>query len=345
MQVPIPMVYIILLNYNGWQDTLECLESLVRIDYPDYRVVVVDNGSTDKSIEYIKKWAEGDKDLEMHSREFTRYNSGPGLDKPIPYMLINAKHIDRFEDIPDKAKPYITIIDTGKNLGFAGGNNVGIRYAISRREYDYVWLLNNDTVVEKGALGALVEYSQRNKDAGIVGSKLLYYHRPDIIQSAGGRLNKWFASTSSIGQGQHDSFKWDKDAEVETIMGASFFISRECIERIGLLPEEYFLYMEETDYCYRARLHGFKIGFAHKSKVYHKEGSSTGCVPLKGGEGRSYEADILSIRNRLRFARKYLRPYLPTVYLGLLISTLIRIKRRQWRNALYIIRLLLGIER
>ncbi len=339
-----PKVYIVVLNYNGWQDTLECLESLFRLSYPEYRIVVVDNGSTDNTVEYIKKWADGDKGLDMHGHDLTRYSSGPELQKPIPYILINTQDIERSGDIPDQGKASITIIPVGKNLGFAGGNNVGIRYAISKGDYAYVWLLNNDTVVEKNSLEALVEYSQKNKDAGIVGSKLLYYHRPGIIQSAGGRLNKWFGSTTSIGQGQYDSGQWDTDSFVETIMGASFFMSRECIEKVGLLPEEYFLYMEETDYCYKAQLRGFKVGYAYKSRVYHKEGSSTGCISLKGAEGRSYKADTLSMRNRVKFAKKYLRPYIPTVYLGLLASALIRIKRKQWRNALYVVKLLLGIE-
>ncbi|MEA3223036.1 MAG: glycosyltransferase family 2 protein [Thermodesulfobacteriota bacterium] len=337
-------VYIIILNYNGWKDTVECLESVFRVAYPDYKVIVVDNDSTDNSLEYIKAWADGDECVwRRPDNSFEDLFETP-LKKPIAYNVIYNQGREYSAGVYDQAETALTVIQAGKNLGFAGGNNVGIRYAIKANDYGFIWLLNNDTVIDKYSLKELCDYHRQYPDTGIIGSKLLYYDNPSIIQSIGGRLNKWFATTSNFGGGQVDNGQLDKYVEIDHIRGASFFISGKCIETVGLLPEDYFMYMEETDYCYKARLRGLEVGYAYKSRVYHKEGSSTGCKYSKGNEGKSYIADILSLRNRLRFAKKYLRSYLPTVYLGLIISFSIRIKRRQWKNASYIIKLILGAE-
>lgn len=341
MTTPYPKIYIIILNYNGWRDTIECLESVFRISYPHYRVIVVDNCSSDDSWEHLKGWADGERDTWRCDSAELQYVFETPLAKPISYLPMRQADIQRPE--ARSFTPSLILIQTGENLGYAGGNNVGIRYVLNRGDYDYIWLVNNDTIVDKLALDTLVDYCQQHTEVGIVGSKLMCFHRPKTIQSMGGRINRWFATTSSLGQGQIDTGQWP-DLEVDHVQGASFFVSKKCIETTGVLPEEYFMYMEETDYCYHAHLNGFKVATAHSSKVFHKEGSSTGCRPDKGKEGKSYLADTLSIRNRLRFARKYLRPYLPTVFLGLFMSLLIRIKRRQWKNAGYILRLILGIE-
>ncbi len=336
-----PNVYIIILCYNGWRDTIECLESVFRISYPHYRVIVVDNCSSDDSWEHLKGWADAERNTwRCDCVELQNLFEKP-LEKPIPYLLINREGLT----CPggSTSTPPLVLIQTGANLGYAGGNNVGIQYAINQGDYDYIWLVNNDTVVDGYALDALIHYCRQHAEAGIVGSKLMYYHKPKTIQSMGGKINRWFATTSVLGRDQEDIGQW-QDIEVDHIQGASFFISKRCIETTGLLPEDYFMYMEETDYCYHARLNGFKVVTTHLSKVFHKEGSSTGCQPEKGKVGKSYFADTLSIRNRLRFAKKYLRPYLPTVFLGLFISLLIRIKRHQWRNAVYVLRLIFGIE-
>src|SRR5436309_4726879 len=148
-----PKVHIIILNWNGRADTLECLASVQRINFPDFETVVVDNGSTDGSEEAIRA-----------------------------------------------AFPDITFIQTGENLGFAEGNNVGIRHAIECGA-DYVFVLNNDTTVDPNILAALVAEAEKNPNAAILGPKIYFYDRSDVINSAGGSINYETLERGHIGFG------------------------------------------------------------------------------------------------------------------------------------------------
>jgi len=164
-----PKVYIIILNYNNWADTIECLESVLRNDYPNYQVIVVDNNSSNNSMEYIKAWAEGKLDVWVNPKHPLRYLSFPPVKKPIPYVHYTREEAEnggnKFledklkENLPEgiTTKYPMIFIQTGENLGFAGGNNVGIRYAFSKNDFEYIWFLNNDTVIEKDALFKLVQ--------------------------------------------------------------------------------------------------------------------------------------------------------------------------------------------
>src|SRR5699024_1368336 len=226
-----PNVYIILVNWNGWKDTVECLRSLQKLDYPDYSVIVVDNGSSDQSVQQIRQ---------------------------------------RVTDIH--------LIENEENLGFAGGNNVGIRHALER-EADYIWLLNNDTVVKADTLSHLVRRIERGTNIGICGSKLIYYHDRDKLQAlGGGYFNKWLGTITTLGSQKSADISINLE-EVETsldyIIGASMLVTKEFLNEVGLLNEEYFLYYEEIDWAMRSG-DQFQLGFAPKSIVYHKEGASTG---------------------------------------------------------------------
>ncbi|WP_242656389.1 glycosyltransferase [Desulfofundulus thermosubterraneus] len=170
-----PSVFIIILNYNGWQDTVECLESVQRLTYPNYRIVVIDNGSTDGSMEKIKAWAAGE--LRVESKFFT-YDPSTKPVRWIEYDRVTAEagglpELEaEIEALPPNRR--MVLIQTGANLGYAGGNNVGIRYSINSVS-DYIWLLNNDTVVHKSALKTMVDIAEKVLRIGIVGSKILYY--------------------------------------------------------------------------------------------------------------------------------------------------------------------------
>jgi hypothetical protein len=173
-------VAVVLLNWNGWVDTIECLETLLRSDYPDFRVIVCDNASTDGSLEHIQAWAEGR--LEAGGAEgFQRLRATP-LAKPVPYVRLNAEQALQppAHDVP------LTLIDTGGNFGFAGGNNVGLRHALASGRFAYYWLLNNDTVVEPDSLGQLVARMAADRQAGIGGSTLRHYYAAQVVQVAGG---------------------------------------------------------------------------------------------------------------------------------------------------------------
>ena len=148
-----PKVAIIVLNWNGWQDTIECLESLQRITYPNYQIIVVDNGSTDDSVDKIKAWAK---------------------DKfGMPSITSHSLHIENFPSINAfilLEDPSIIMLTVRQNLGFSEGNNLGIAYALSTTDAsDFVFLLNNDAQPEPTCITECVEVAQK-KDAAIVGA-------------------------------------------------------------------------------------------------------------------------------------------------------------------------------
>ena len=242
-------VFILILNWNGWQDTVECIESCQKLNYSDFRIVVVDNGSNDDSVAELRK------------------------------------HF-----------PQLTLIETGKNLGFAGGNNVGIQYALDHGA-EYVWLLNNDTIIDPEALAELLKVAESESSIGMVGSKILQYSEPDIIDFAEGRINFRTGVARHIGRGEKDIGQYDQSSETDYITGCSLFVKQEVFEKVGLMPEEYFLYYEETDWCLQARGQGYRICVSPHSKVFHKVHSST---------QKTLGAFLYYItRNRLFFLEKF----------------------------------------
>jgi GT2 family glycosyltransferase len=215
-------VGIVLLNWNGWRDTVECLTSLEELNYPDFRIIAVDNGSTDDSVLQIR---------------------------------------DAFPDV--------SIIETGENLGFAGGCNLGIRAAL-REGAEYVWLLNNDTTVDRNALGALVEKAEASPMVGAVGSAIFSTADPEqLLAWGGGYINFW------LGHSRH-FLSSVPDREIEFLTGASLLLRRSALESVGLLDEGYFMYWEDGDYCFRLRRAGWTLAVAGGSLVWHKEQGSVG---------------------------------------------------------------------
>lgn len=165
--------------------------------------------------------------------------------------------------------PWAYLIETGKNLGFGGGCNVGIRYSLAQRA-DFVWLLNSDTIVDCDALRALVDKAQSDNDTGAVGSAIYFMDEPERLQAwGGGRINFW------LGHGRH-FLKPVCDDKIEFITGASMLISGDAIRTIGLFDERFFMYWEDGDYCFRLRAAGFRLAVASGSKIWHKQFGSVG---------------------------------------------------------------------
>ena len=287
-------IYIIFLNYNGWADTIECLESVLRIDYPNYQVIVVDNNSPNNSMDYIKAWAEGRLDVWVNPNNPLRKLSFPPVQKTIPYVFYTREEAEKGGN-PEIEKQFnnpLIFIQTGYNGGFAFGNNVAIKYALAKKDVDYVLLLNNDTVVEKDFLNKLVEVSQADKKIGITGCKIYYYDNSSKIWFNGGKFNEW------TGRSVHIQKEIDKEvSECNFITGCCMLIKREVLEKIGLLDESYFMYVEDLDYCYSVIKSGYKLIVAHNSNIWHKVGAS--------GEGEISEFSAYwYYKNSLRFKFK-----------------------------------------
>jgi GT2 family glycosyltransferase len=337
----LPKVSIVILNWNDWKDTIECLESIFRIDYPNYQVIVVDNSSKNDSVERIKAWAEGRQEVLTPEPNHPLYHlSHPSVQKPIPYIEHDRRTAEEgglpekekllYEKLPKGIPHPLILIQSGDNLGFAGGNNIGIKYALAKNDFEYVWLLNNDTVVDKEALTEMVKLTESGDKIDATGSKLLYYDRPNIIQAmGGGRINKLLGTLKQVGHLEKDNGQWDKKLEVEHIIGASMLVKKNVIKEAGLMDESYFFYCEETDWCLRIKRLGWKLFYCPKSKVWHKEGGTIGY--------KSPISDYYSTRNNLILWKKFFRSYLPIVFIILFVGKIVnRLRRKQLNNILYV---------
>ena len=316
-------VYVVILNWNGWADTIACLESVFQNTYSNFQVIVCDNGSTDASMDKIKQWARGYLRAGLPD-ELTLGAIGQ-CTKPISYTEVSIS------DINIENEPLI-LIEIGKNLGFAGGNNVGLRFALAQKDFAYVWVLNNDTIIAKNSLDELVNTMEEDHSIGICGSRLMYYDTPFQIQALGGKYNKFLGTSSHIVE--------QKDLNtIDYVVGASMLVSKHFIETIGVMGQDYFLYYEDLDWSIRGKKL-FKLACSLNSIVYHKEGASTG-GNTKGKNTKSKISDYYSIRNRVLFTKKYFKWYLPTVYLGLIITVINRIRRKQYSRLWMILKIIL----
>jgi GT2 family glycosyltransferase len=333
-------VYIIILNWNGWIDTLECLESIFSNDYSNYQVIVCDNDSKDESLDKVKAWADG-RLLAINPEVSPTRGLVHPIVKPIRYVEYNRSNAEAGGRVEDRDVPLI-IIHSDANLGFAGGNNICLRYILSRDDFKYVWLLNNDTVINSDALSSMVKRMHEKPSAGMCGSTLLYYHAPGVVQALGGATySPWLATSKHIGAFQklNESIDIvDVEARMKYIVGASLLVSRPFLCDVGLMSEEYFLYFEEIDWSTRMG-NKYSLAYAAKSIVYHKEGSSIGSN--SNPKRKSIKADYYSIRNRLIFTRNFYPFALPTVYLGILVAIVNRIRRGQWERVFMIIDILI----
>lgn len=255
--MPAPKVYIIVLNYNRKDDTLDCLESLYRMDYPNFRVVMVDNGSSDGTALAV---------MEVY--------------------------------------PHAHVIENRRNLMFSGGNNVGIRAALSEGA-DYVLLINNDTVVAPDMLTKMVEAMKAQPEAGMAGPMIYYYPpkagEPELIWYAGGNVKLWQGLTAHRGIRERDTGQYNEVEYTDYITGCAMLATRECLEKVGLLDPAYYIYGEDADLSMRVRLSGYKLLFVPDAKMWHKVSSST------GGEFSAFKVRN-KIKSNLRFFVRYARP-------------------------------------
>jgi len=254
-------IYIILVNYNGYEDTIECLESLEELNYTDYQIIIVDNNSSDNSVELLSIF------LQKYNDSFVVYQKKEAVlgGKVEEKNLINP----------------VVLIDAKENKGFAAGNNIAMKYALSKNDFEYIWLLNNDTVIDKDSLKELVLGIEKYDNLGAVGSKILYYDKQNLLQNIGSKINEdsFFKLCKPILNLEKDNIdmgQYDYDFEVNDIMGASLLVKKEILNKIGFMPEEYFLYGEETDWNFNIQKHGYKLMTMFKSKVYHKKSRTTG---------------------------------------------------------------------
>ncbi len=330
-------VYIVVLNYNNWTDTIACAKSILFSDYQNFQLIIVDNASTDNSVRHIKKWLDGDIEPWSPKSDLLRYLFIPPLKKRIDYDYYES--ID-FSDRSSLSSKRVILIRSDKNNGYGDGNNLGIRFAVEKEDYEYIWILNNDTLVKKETLKNLISCAQTKKEnAGLFGTTLLFYDAPEKIQAFGGSFNYFLAVQKHNLSYQDFSPKkienFDKK-KLDYIIGASMLMTKKYIQKAGLMPKEYFIYFEEIDIATRCKRNALELHICPEAIVYHKESASID----KEDQKLSSFSDFYALRNRLVFTKKYFPYFLPSVYLGLLFSLMLRFKRGDKKGIKNILRIL-----
>lgn len=336
-------VYIVILNYTrGWKHTVECLESVFRNNYKNFQVIVVDDSSQDNGLLQIKNWADGNLEINISDDNPLKPLTFPPVPKKIEFIeFLNAD----FRNLNEVKYKSLILIQSTLNRGFAGANNLGLKFALAKNDFDYVWLLNNDTVIKPDALSQLVTRMEKGTGVGMCGSTLLFYDNPNIIQTLGGSsFNVWSGIGKQLEKGQSANTEINAqtiEKKIDYVYAASILISKEFIERTGLMSEDYFIYFEEIDWIKRAK-GKFSLTYAPKSIVYHKAGATIGGDYTAGGKNSSF-SDYYYIKNMLRFSRRFYPWAAPTVFARILIIIFQKLKGRQWTRAWLIAKILLGI--
>lgn len=242
---PKAKVSIIILNWNGVNDTLECLKSLYKVNYNNFDIIVVDNASEDDSVEQINKYHK-----EKNNQIITRKKSH----SPVKNYNSNKN---------------LFLIENDKNYGFAEGNNIGIKYALNNLKPDYILLLNNDTIVDKEFLSELINVGDSEDKIGILGPTIYWHNEKNKIQSAGVKLHLNLGMQKVIGLNEIDVGQFKEVSSVDYVSGCALLAKSEIFSEIGYLDRDYFLYWEELDFCFRSR-ENYLIVHVPPAKIWHK---------------------------------------------------------------------------
>jgi len=292
-----PLIYIITLNWNGWIDTIECLESIFRQSYTNYKVILCDNNSQDDSWQNIKAWADGRLDVALSKDRTLRHLSFPPISKPIPYLEYDRKEAEAGVNYTNEDLPLV-LIQTGSNLGFTGGNNVGIRFALANNA-DYIWLLNYDTVISSDSLTEMVNVAEADQNIGVVGSKIYFANPTNLIWFAGAKFYRHFGQSIMAGfRNLDDGQSWEDNIDAAFITGCSMLVKSDVLNKIGYLDDDYFFGMEDLDFGIRVHANNLRCVVAAKAKIWHKVSTSTG-----GMDSPIYTYYYL--RNRLLLMKKH----------------------------------------
>lgn len=254
-----PDVAIIIVNWNSYDMTSQCLVSLRSLDYADFKTVVVDNGSTDGSADQLEA------------------------------------------DFPE-----IILLRNGENKGFTGGNNTGIIYGIEN-DFNYLMLLNNDTVITPSFLSHLMARMDTDPAIGAIQPKIMFNYDRSVIWNAGTSLNKFLLTFKTIGENERDEGKYDQAGEIPWITGCCFLVKTDIIREIGPLDDKFFIYYEDVDWSLKIRNGSHKLWYEPKAVIYHEAGMSD-ANRVDHNEGKmSPFSHYMNVRNHLFIVRRYAR--------------------------------------
>lgn len=297
IKVTKPLVTIILLNWNGYDDTLEALESLYQINYPNYNVIVVDNNSSNDSIEQITRYANGEIIVET---EYTKYQHN----KPLNFTHIMEDEFKKVNYTSTDKEKGLLLIENYENYGFAKGNNLAVEYTLQYDNPDYVLLLNNDTIVDPDFLENMIQTAVSDEKIGIIGPKFYYYdynNSHEEIWCIGSVVDlEHFPGHHSIMEEEN----YDLDADViecDWVSGAGLLIKREAIPQ-PCLDTNFFFGCEDVDLAINVKNMGYKIVTVTSSIIWHKVGMSR-------HKNSTFKTEYNHIKTNLQFIKKHKKNY------------------------------------
>jgi GT2 family glycosyltransferase len=260
----LPTIDVIIINWNGSEDTIDCLRSLVEQDYNGvYRAIVIDNSSIDASIPNIIDWCRDEK---VH---LTRYD----------YDSINAnfsEHSVVVREVDDKSRLSVSLICADTNLGFCVANNAGVEHSITTGG-DLSLILNNDTVCENNFLSAMADASSKFGHKSILSPQICYEASPDTVWWNGGIFTKWL-TPKYVNQGENVVPTLCEYSATEWVSGCATLIPNDIYKELGLYDPVFFIWCDEWDFSLRLNIKKLDMQVVHGARVYHKVGKSLGIV-------------------------------------------------------------------
>jgi GT2 family glycosyltransferase len=289
-------VYIVILNYLQWQDTSDCLASILKSSCNNYSVIIIDNNSRNNSLENIISKVEG---IAI---------------KPTDYSIYAKEMLNNQVDW--QKLPRLTFIQNDVNAGFAGGNNIVLSRLAGLDAY--VWLLNPDMIIRNDTLEELVNFAVQQRPDSIIGAGIRSYTgNQELLFYGGGKVN--FLSGTVL------PARYKEDiGRLDYISGGCLFTHAVNFKKHGLLPEDYFLYWEETDWCYRAKQHGVSLLVCPSAICYDKVSTVI---------GKGFLANYYYCRNGLLFISRFRKRNIPIALLSMTIRFMKRIFTGQWGKA------------
>ena len=280
---PTTNLTVVILNWNSREMTADCIRSLRTTTGPDFKILIVDNGSTDGSAENL-------------AQEF----------------------------------PEITVLPQGRNLGFAAGCNVGMRYALAHAA-DYVLLLNNDTVVASDLICEMLAAIKGDPGIAVVCPKIYFAEQPETLWYAGADSSLWTGTAKHRGWKEHDRGQYDHHQEITQATGCAMLVRCNVLPEVGLLDEQFWAYAEDLDWSVRFLKRGYRLAFSPKARVWHRCGATAVKSMCAGSQAIR---QFLSTRNLVFVGRKHLRWWqAPTCILGFMFSHIaFYIALRLWQH-------------
>jgi hypothetical protein len=309
---------------------MECLESVLKLQYENFQIIVVDNSEAAEPFENLTNWAIGNLEVKESLFENLVF---PLEQKPIDFCTISEN-----EFLEKELNPKIVFVKANQNKGFAAGNNIALRYIqqCNKTTNPFIWVLNNDTVVVKNALSNQIKCFNSKENIGILGSKLIYYNDPGKIQAIGGSFNNTFYITQHICEGEPVYHEISENLKIDYVIGASMFMNLDFINEVGLMDENFFLYFEETDWAFRAKAKDYNVGVCLNAIVYHKEGKSIGSS--YDFKNRSFFSEKILFISRKRFIKKHFKLSFKFYFSSLLLLSN-RIRRGQFKIAFELLKI------